>query len=230
MATLLDERTVTLEFADLRHRRQLPVTVLPRSPGWHQSDLLRDIALEYRWLKPGSMDDQEFRPGDYPWRWALGHAWEEWWFSFQEPETVWQPGERVEDGIAVNADGLTSRGYDEGKRPEWAVMHNIGVWVEETKHTEKRVRTGAEFLGEKLYMHQGRAYLYVYVPESRESGGVVRWTVMFYVGTRAGSGPIVKQYAVWFSGAEIRGSWNLLTERKRLLEEKGVMPPRQRAA
>jgi hypothetical protein len=239
MAILLDERIVNLELTDLEHRVPLrrPDRPPTRSPGWHESDLLRDIALEYRWLKVGDVEDQELRRGDYPWRWALGQAWEEFWFSFQGPETgtgtgtgtgtIWQPGERVVDGIACNADGITTylslMPYT--IRPS---VNGTGKMLEETKHTEKRVRTGQEFLAEKLYMHQGRAYVYCYLPDAREVGGVVRWTVMHYLGNRAGSGPVCKQYVVRFTAAEVVGTWDLLVARKKLLEDKGILAPRQR--
>lgn len=232
MATLLDERTITLELSDLRERVPISRPSQPptRSPGWHESDLLRDVALEYGWLKRGSVEDQESLPGDYPWRWALGQAWEEFWFSFQGPETgtVWQPGERVVDGIAVNADGLTITPHSLCPWVQAVGGDGRAQWLEETKHTEKRVRTGAEFMTEKLWLHQGRAYCYCYLPDAATLGGVVRWTIQFYRGDYKGSGPVCKQYTVGFSAGEVTGTWGLLTERKLLLEARGVSPPAQR--
>lgn len=242
MAVLLEERTVRLELADLSARRPIArpggsAAPLPRASGWHASDLLRDIALEYGWIKPRSIDDQESYPSDYPWRWAGGIMFEEYWFSFPpDPnsltgaapiDTIWQPGERTHDGISVNADGITTVAVEAGGKyaPFFPLGAVAGVIVEETKNTEKKVRTGEEFLGERMWLHQGRGYVLRYVPDAEVCGGVARWTVYHSRGDYAGLGPIVKQYVVGFGAAEIRNSWELLVERKRVLEERGVRPP-----
>ena len=235
MAILLEERTVTLEHADMYRRVpiQRPSQPLARAAGWHASDLLRDIAIEYGWLKRGSAEDQEAQPTDFPWRWALGQAWEEYWFSFHchytadDDYTIWQPGERRVDEIAVNADALTRVPRDrEGRspRPDWSARRGITCWVEETKNTEKKVRSGEEFLMEKMWMHQARSYVLRYVPEARVGGGVCRWTVQYYRGDYRGSGPVCVQYAVYFSAGECVSTWDMLRDRKKLLEEKGVGP------
>lgn len=197
MPVLLDERIITLEFADLHHRSPIvrPTQPPTRDPGMHQSDILAYIARNIGELKPGEPLEE-----DMPWRMALGVMWEEFYFSLI-PESDWQPGEIVQDGIAVNCDGITS-----------AECISINPWgenlIEETKCTEKKVKTGEEFLAEWMWMHQGRAYGETYSPE------IVRWSIMYYRGNYAGSGPICKQYTVRFSPREIKQTWQMLLKNK----------------
>jgi len=199
---LLSARTITLEFADLFKRRPIvrPAKPSSRYPGAHQSDILAYIARKIGELKPGEELEE-----DMPWRMAMGNMWEEFYFSLL-PDSDWQPGEIVQDGIAVNADGITS-GFPVGfiaGQPDGRVE----TIIEETKCTEKKFRTGDQFLSEWMWMHQGRAYCYVYGPR------IVRWTVMFYRGDYRGSGPIVGEYIVEFSDKEVQQTWGMLKVNK----------------
>ena len=186
MPTLLSERELTLEFADLARRQSIerPPHPLARHKGVHQSGILAWIAREVGWLKPGEPLEE-----DCPWRMALGVMWEEFYFSLLDDGTVWQPGEMVVDGIAVNCDG-------------------IGLWQEETalvetKCTEKKVRSGEDFLLERMWMYQGLAYCRCY------GARIVRWVICFYRGDWAGSGPVVKEYVVRFEESEVTSAWSM---------------------
>ena len=188
MPTLLSERTLTIDFSDLDNRKPIERSstgTLPRHPGVHQSGVLAWIAREVGWLKPGVPLEEEM-----PWNMAMGVMWEEFYFSLLlsvEPDVIWQPGEVVTDGIAVNCDGL---GWWDG---DTALL--------ETKCMKKKVRSGEDFLQDRLWMYQGMAYCHCYRVL------VVRWVILFYDGDYAGSGPVVKEYVVRFSEEEIRNAW-----------------------
>jgi hypothetical protein len=147
-------------------------------------------------LKPGEPLEE-----DMPGRISLGIMWEEFYFSLV-PDVDWQPGELTVDGISVNADGIGSYFNEE-----------LGIWdypcLEETKCTEKKVRTGPELMADEwMWMHQGRAYCHCYGLDT------VRWTIMFYRGDWRGSGPVCKQYVIRFTPHEVRSTWDMLLNNK----------------
>lgn len=191
MPELLSIRSITLEFSDLYRRTPIvrPDKPLARAPGVHQSDILGYVARKIGKLKPGERVEDE-----YPWRWALGQMWEEFYFSLL-PDAAWQPGEMTVDGISVNCDGLS-----------WV---NGEAWLEETKCTEKKVRAEGEFLDEWMWQHQARGYCWCYGPR------VVRWSVMHYRGDWRGSGPIAQEYVVRFSDQECEQTWAMLNQYKK---------------
>lgn len=202
MATLLDERIITLELSDLLTRRPLDRERAPqsRAAGVHQSDILQHIAYKVGWLKEGETYEEDTNA--YPLRWAMGQMWEEFWFSLRDEETTtWQPGELTEDGISVNCDGLST-------------YYNSDSVIEETKCTEAKVKSGEEFVGHNLYMYQGKAYAKVYGTE------LVRWTVLYYRGDWKGSGPVCKQYLVRFTATEIEQAWKMYLKFKPEVERK----------
>ena len=227
MPILLAERLIELEHIDLANRRvRVPADLSPRSPGLHQSGILHAIAHNVGWLKPGEWDDTDKGIGGrrrYPNRWLIGVMFEEMWFSLN-PVVVWQPGGREKDGIWVTCDGIDTTGTDPACPGETV--------IDETKATEKKVRTGAEMLQENLYMHQGRGYAHVYplcrlqwdgvlyYPKWAEDGSrVARWTVLFLRGDYKGSGPVIMQYVVRFSAREIAQTWEMLVMSKGMAEE-----------
>jgi hypothetical protein len=191
MPVLLAENIVQLEFSDLWKRRPIdrPDRPLSRSPGHHQSGVLRYIALKVGWLKSGEALEE-----DMPWRMAMGTMFEEFYFSLLTT-AIWQPGEQIKDGIASNCDGINII-----EVPTLGETHVI----EETKCTEMKVKTGEDFLGLPLYMHQGREYCFVYGPR------VVRWSILFYRGAYDGLGPVCKQYIIKFSDRECLQTHDLL--------------------
>lgn len=197
MPTLLSERVVTLEFADLHKRRQLgpirrPAAPLARAPGAHQSDILRYVALKIGQLKPNEPLEE-----DMPLVIALGFAWEEFLFSML-PSADWQPGELERDGIAVNCDGITANDAEYGEDV-----------LEETKFTFKKTMTGAEFLEKQwMWLHQARAYCWCYGPR------IVRWHVCHIRGDYKVFGPVHKQYVVRFSDKECEQTMVMLRNNK----------------
>jgi hypothetical protein len=105
------------------------------------------------------------------------------------------------DGIAVNCDGI-------GVLPELSYYVELGVedeaFLEETKCTEKKLKSGEQFLEEWIWMHQGRAYCYAYGPR------IVRWSIWYYRGDYKGSGPVCMQYLVKFTDQECEATWAML--------------------
>lgn len=196
MPTLLKAERLIIEFKDLNARRPLerPEEPPARDPGAHQSEILAYVARNIGKLKAGEKLEE-----DIPERMLMGYMWEEFYFSMLT-NVIWQPGEAVEDGIAVNCDGIGAGG---GEDVCWAEE-----WVEETKCTSKKVKTGEEFLEEWMWMHQGRAYGYVYGPK------VVRWAILYFMGDYRGSGPVIMRYTVQFSDKEVEQTWRMLTKNK----------------
>jgi hypothetical protein len=188
MPELLSIRRIALEFTDLWKRVPIvrPDRPLARAPGIHQSDVLRWIAIN----KVGKMKPGERLESDYPWRMALGNMWEEFYFSLR-PDYIWQPGERIVDGVALNADGY-------------------GEWGDEpalidTKCTERKVcETLEDWLESWITEHAARAYLYCYGPR------VFVWPVMHYRGDWRGSGPVAQEYAVRFTDHEVTSTWIMI--------------------
>jgi hypothetical protein len=206
MPTLLAERTVNFEFADLWARVPIsrPPSPLGRRPGVHQSGILKYIAEAMGKLKPGEPLEE-----DMPLIFALGHAWEEYAVSFY-PEIDWQPGEIVVDGIAMNCDGLTTD-------PDWA-PEGTPLGLEEFKFTFKAVPD--DFLKDDrfwVWRHQACGYCRGYGPR------VTRWHVLH--AHEAGFKkfwPIYKQYIVEWSEHDIESSWKMqLKFRDRAEGEKG---------
>ena len=200
MPTVLSIRRIGLEFSDLIARRpiEIPDRPLPRHRGFHQSYILRHIAVKTGKLAPGERLEE-----DCPWRMAMGHMWEEFYFSLK-PDYVWQPGEMVVESsgglVAMNCDGLGDP----------RVPGVEGVALIETKCTECKIVQSADDLLEKfgknwwVYHHQARAYCHGYGPR------VVVWPMLHYRGDWQGSGPVVMEYAVRFTDLEVEQTWDMI--------------------
>lgn len=227
MPVLLAENVVQLEFQDLWKRRPIdrPDRPLARAEGHHQSQILAHVARKVGWLKPDERDESEF-----PLIWALGQAVEEYTFSFY-PEIIWQPGERIVDGIAMNCDGICRSGAAIVLNLNNTTLNQLvsnpqpyrnlsGDLLEECKATYKSVASGDEFIRDKkwkVYEHQGREYCYGYGPR------VVRWHVWHLNGDYRSFGPVYKQYVVGFSDKEVEQTHALLLKYKDEVEpESGV--------
>ena len=152
---------VKLERKDLFRRVQLPREVgpdgfiipPPRTPGLHLSGLLKYIAEKSR-IK--SYVDQVAEE-DYPLRWLMGCAWEEFAASMY-PAMLWQPGE-VDDPVIMTPDGIS---YD-GDEPI----------IEEFKHRRAKKQSGADFVRNQwAFLQQGMGYCLGY------SASIVRWHVL----------------------------------------------------
>ena len=196
MPELLSIRRIALEFTDLACRTPIirPDAPLSRAPGLHQSDVLKWIAVN----KVGKMKYGERLETDYPWRMALGNMWEEFYFSLR-PDYVWQPGEKVVDGVAVNADGVGT----------WDATDEAALI--DTKCTERKVcDTLDDWLESWITEHAARAYLYCYGPR------VFVWPVMHYRGDWRGSGPVAMEYAARFSDHEVNSTWAMIQRWKEM--------------
>lgn len=205
MPILLDERRLIIEFADLWKRSPIhrPAEPPERAPGAHQSDILQHIARKLGKLKPNEPLEE-----DIPERMLLGYMWEEFYFSMR-PDADWQPGEVTLDGISVNCDGLGN-----GVPCDLPDVQFEQLYLIETKCTEKKVRTGADFLDEWIWMHQGRAYCYSYSEQIDVPIDVVQWVIMYYRGDWRGSGPVIMEYLVQFTEQEKEQTWTMLKRYK----------------
>lgn len=187
MPEILSVRQITFEFSDLAARRPLTIPEVPlsRSPGLHLSDV-----LHYAAEKIGKLEKGEKLEEEYPVHFVRGAAWEEWYFSLRR-DYLWQPGERIINGIAMNADGL-------------------GMWGDEpavidTKSTDKKIRTGEDWIDDNwVYHHAARGYCYGYGPR------VFIWPVLHHRGDYKGSGPVIMEYVVRFSDRECETTWQMV--------------------
>jgi hypothetical protein len=215
MPVLLAENIVQLEFSDLWKRRPIdrPDRPLARAAGHHQSQVLAHVARKVGWLKPNEKDESE-----YPLIWGLGQAIEEYIFSFYK-SLIWQPGELVRDGIAMNCDGL---GFEHDPYMAYYPSVTFGMarvnQLVECKATFKSVATGEEFVKDPkwaIYQHQGREYCYGYGPRA------VRWEIWHMRGDYKTFGPVWKQYVVGFSDKECEQTHRLLLRYKGEVEPEG---------
>ena len=214
MPVLLREATLSVEMSDLLERTPINRKKQEhRSPGLHVSGVLKPVAVGLGVLKAGEKLEEE-----YPWRCAMGNMFEEYIFSLPPLNTSkWQPGERCKDKIYGTADGLG-----------WVALNmrqtKAGIWtyekrnltytcLDETKCTEKKVRSGEDFISYSdnwMWLYQCAAYCALYGQQ------IVRWVVLFYRGDWRGSGPVCKEYVVYFSEKEIDGAWKMILANRHL--------------
>lgn len=146
-----------------------------RRPGLHLSGLLKYVATKSRI----TARLQEIEEEEFPLRWLMGHAWEEFAASLY-PDMVWQPGEQTEP-LIMNADGLTIGG------------ENI---IEEFKFNRSKKYSGPNLIGKKwLWMQQGLGMCLGYGTD------LVRWHVL---SAFEFPDPIYTKYLIRFSDQEIR--------------------------
>lgn len=203
MPTLLEETDIKLDFADLAKRHPVvrphvngkSVVQAERAAGVHQSGVLQYIARAIKILKPDERDEEE-----YPLIWALGQAWEEFAASLY-PEMEWQPGEVELNGIWRTCDGLNTADAP------WLDIDGEPM-LEEFKATYKRLRTGAEFLKEWMWMHQGRGYCSAYQVR------LCRWHVFYVKGDYQTFGPVYRRYLVRFTDQEIEQTEAMLVKNR----------------
>lgn len=215
MATIIDDRTIILQVSDILLRVPLQRRGTARYKGHHISRIIAKVAESTGKLDPQIVLEELGGDRDYSWRWALGVMFEEFWFSLH-PDTEWQPGELVKDGIAGNCDGISDVSEFALTDPSWVVGGDEAVGltvIEETKCTEQKVKLAEEFMDTStgsgfLRMHQGRSYCYLY------GADIVRWTVLYYRGDWRGFGPVCRQYTVRFEEREIRQTWEMLKQWK----------------
>jgi hypothetical protein len=193
MPLFLQAQRVEIELADLAKRVPLTTLNAPRSPGLHQSDILRVIAEE-----TGKLDKQtELEElGHLPLIMASGFMWEEFVMTFY-PWIEHQPGERnVIEGIPGSIDGIN------GILSPWTT----DAGIEECKWTLKKVYESAEeMLAENwMWEHAMRGYLGAWNLEW------CRWHVFHVRGDYKAFGPVWMQYVVQFSATEIRQTQKML--------------------
>ena len=198
---------------------------LPRSPGLHVSEIIRDVALTMGYL---SRDDEEeldwtlnryrLAHGEnmvkvYPaalYRVALGLSWEE-WLGRQRPDIHFHGlGELWRDGIVGTPDGLSFTDSGAG------IIHEI-------KLTWKSSRSDREAPSERIHKEfmwccQTKSYLQL----ARVAGGdftTAQLHVYWVNGNYRGSGPEYRTYQLTFTTQELDANWRLLTNAGRKLQE-----------
>lgn len=124
----------------------LPPPSVPRSPGIHQSGIIRSIAMQSGILTPDWEEDQSLversneewwakLPEDAKVRICIGLAWEEWYIRTQLPEVIDHPGELCVDGVYMNMDGSELSRLILDGRPQYRQK------VHEIKTTSKSLNT-----------------------------------------------------------------------------------------
>ena len=202
MPTLISEIEVKLERSDLDRRIVLARDVDPetgliipphRTPGLHLSGLLKYIAETSKiTARLAEIADEE-----YPLRWLMGHAMEEFLASLY-PLMVWQPGEAT-DPVIMTPDGITFEDY--------------GMVIEEFKHNRSKRYDGREFLVKKwLFKHQGLGYCLGYGAQ------YVRWHVLY---SMEWPDPIYCKYLYKFSQEELDSMWRMIDVNKEAAIQRG---------
>lgn len=193
MPTLLEEKEITLEWADLD--RRVPKTRASfgkRSSGIHLSGIIRPT------LQLAGLLDIYDQSEDMPLVVMLGMFFEEGIVSLY-PDIIWQPGEATRDGIAGSPDGLT-------KGPP--------KQLEEFKFTTKSQYThqGVAILQEKLWMWQLSGYCHMLgLTRARLH---VFWSRGDY---RQKWYPVYYTYTISFTEAELARFWdNVILKNKAL--------------
>lgn len=187
--------------------RQLPGA--PRTPGIHQSAVLRMMAVERGILKdidPADLSLVEVG-GDGFWesldpvsqlRMSMGLAWEE-WYAKQLDDVTFHPGEMEADGIYMTPDGESIEFiYVENRRHFIPVVHEI-------KLTYKSVNTVAGLEGEKNWLWRSQILCYCKAMHTN----IAYIHVLFPCGDY--SFPIQPQLRCWrieFSWVEIQQNWD----------------------
>lgn len=208
MPVIHEATEIKLERVDLGKRvpiarpvRKGQLVEPPRFAGIHLSGILRYVALAGGLMRALQDLDEE----ELPLRMALGHAWEEFAVSMY-PEIDWQPGELIEEGIAMTCDGISSI---------WAPLPAPAPCLEEFKLTWKKVRSAEEMLDEWYWQQQGRGYCWGY------GFNVVRWHCCYVNGDYRGSGPIYMRYLIEFSDSEVEKTGKMLLVNKERAVAKG---------
>lgn len=177
---------------DLDNRQviQRPTQPPARATGIHLSGILRHIVSSSR--MPGwqrYLADLNVRT-DYPLIWLMGVAWEEMCASLY-PGCLWQPGQVIHNGVAMNCDGYS--------------LLDEGTVVDEFKYTSCKRRTGVEFMQDWLKMQQGRGYCGGYGME------LVRWHVLWNYRPWA---PVYVRYLVAFDSREIADTARMIASNR----------------
>lgn len=213
----------------------LPPNDVPRSPGIHQSGIIRAIATEAGILKPEweedvslvEVDSQEWwrtLPEDAKTRICMGLAWEQWYIPTQLPEVVDHPGEMLVDGVYMTPDGEELTTFILDTRPGW------GLKLHEVKLTYKSINT---VVGSKK--QEWRRWDYEAYNSAENPIGPLTSQWMWLAQTKGycrGAGtrfvdlhvlfvcgdysypqrPIPYRYSIEFTQQEIDDNWELMTQ------------------
>jgi hypothetical protein len=187
---------IKLSLSDLDLRTPLNGLAPERSPGLHVSDLYRRIAVDSGILKSVG-DDEEMNPLVL----GVGMAWEEFCVTLAACENViWQPGERVCDGVILSPDG-------------WDFQANR---LEEFKATwtSSASKSGGEKTIEEMWLYRVQMMAYCYA-----MGTVLaRLHVLFINGNYryegVGPQPVYRVYEMEFTKRELKRNWEMLMREK----------------
>lgn len=193
----------------------------PRSPGVHQSGIIRSIALETGILKPEWEEDQSLiEPDNQQWwasldsdakaRVSMGLAWESYYITSQLPDVAKHPGEYCVDGIYMTPDGLELRRlvYYKPKKK----LHEIKLTYKSLKTVGQNDHEGKTFklqplMDQWMYMAQIKGYCKGL--ETTEAALHILFVCGDYTYPMR---PIPYRYDITFDQAEIDINWELLTD------------------
>lgn len=184
-----------------------------RTVGLHQSDVVRQIALDMKYLAP-EYADAELDPNKI----SLGLAWEEWVVN-KHPEMAAHPGEKSKDGVIVSVDGisyediplLSVKGKPLGSTVEMPVVHEVKcTWYSMPKTLEALIED------DKFWMYRAQMMNGCAVWNTRFAKlhpffvngdyGWLRGKAATSVST------IYKVYEFEFTQAEINGNWAMILQ------------------
>lgn len=193
-----------------------PVTlILPpsrglRTPGLHQSSILRSVGLDCGLLRRDEEEDlglTDFHRVTDPVavaRMCLGLAWEEWYIPTQLPDVVDHPGEYHYDGVYLSPDGeslsvIITPKYD-------LVIHEVKCTYKST-NTVGNLRTPKELSKNWMWLAQIKCYC-----KARGTRHAVLH-VMFIAGDyKRPIIPIPKRFRFVFTQEELDENWTFVKE------------------
>lgn len=203
----------------------LPPSAVPRSPGVHQSGIIRSIAMETGILKPEWEEDTSLiEPDNAAWwaglssdsqhRIAMGLAWEEWYIRTQIPEAIDHPGEMLVDGVYMTPDANELITLILDRRPTYALK------LHEVKLTYKSIKTVGQNYDPawKGYTQEPLTSQWLYMAQSKgyckgAGTNLLDLHVLFVCGDYSYPiRPRAIRYSIEFDEIEIETNWSLMTE------------------
>lgn len=191
----------------------LPPSRYPRSPGIHQSSIIRAMAIEGGLLKAEWADEIELL--DYRVvldpiarsRMCIGLAWEEFYIPTQCPEVVDHPGETCLDGIYMTKDGESITVFFIATRKHARLV------IHEVKATYKSINTVGLF---DTQVRRAKNWMWIaqllgYCKEAKTRYACLH--VMFLCGDyKYPIRPVPKIFDIEFTDEELEDNWVLMTD------------------
>lgn len=184
----------------------LPQSRAPRSPGLHQSEIIKRMAIDLGILDQEVIEDLGITDAQEAWwaslnpesrlRIAMGLAWEEWYIP-QIPDVIDHPEELVRDGVAMSPDGESLDVIITHRRQHIVRVHEV-------KATYKSVKTVGDLTSQWMWRSQIMGYC------GARGTRYASLHVLFVDGDYTWPmRPAIRRWDIEFTQAEIDADWEL---------------------